>query len=337
MSHSPGVVRAAVLGLGYIGTQHLGTLAGLPDVSIVAVSDVDPVRLGSVRALLPVTVKGYERWEELLAEADFDALFVCTPPKHHALPAVAAMARGVHVFIEKPIARRAGDADELVASSRRSGTVCAIGYQWRAIDFLEELRNELAGQPLGLLAGRSVGPAVSRNWFVDWDTGGGILFELASHDIDLQRAIAGEVVEVQAAATDVPISDEPSPGFQSVLSLTMRFSSGAVGSIQVACCSRAVRPSWALDIVSAQGTFYLTLDPHFSMTAVSKGREIERTAHRPPKEANIARFLEAVRSADPGLVFCGPEEGSRTLAVVLACEKALATGGTVRVAAGAQW
>jgi predicted dehydrogenase len=337
MSKSPGIVRAAVLGLGYIGTQHLRTLAGLPDVAIVAVSDVDPAKLGSARASLPVTVKGYERWEELLAEADCDALFVCTPPNYHALPAIAAMERGIHVFIEKPIARRGGDADKLVAAAHRSGTVCAVGYQWRAIDFLEEMRNELVGQPLGLLAGRSIGPAVSRNWFVDWNSGGGILFELASHDIDLQRAIAGEVVEVQAAATDAPISDEPSPGFRSVLSITMRFSSGALGSIGVACCSRAVRPSWALDVVSAQGTFFLKLDPHFSMTAVSKGREIERTARRSPKEANIARFVEAVRSVDPGLVFCGPEDGGRTLAVVLACEKALATGGTVRVAAGAQW
>lgn len=337
MMKSPGVVRAAVLGLGYIGTQHLSTLAGLPGVSIVAVSDLDPARVGSARASLPVTVKGYERWEELLAGVDCDALFVCTPPEHHVLPAVAAMERGIHVFIEKPIARRAGDADEIVASFRRSGTVCAIGYQWRAIDFLKEVRSELEGQPLGLLAGRSFGPAVSRNWFVDWDTGGGILFELASHDVDLQRAIAGEVVEVQAAATDVPISDEPSPDFRSVLSLTMRFSSGTLGSVQVACCSRAVSPSWALDIMSAQGAFYLTLDPHFSMTAVSKGREIVRTAQCSPKVANIVRFLEAVRSADPGFVFCGPEEGARTLAVVLACEKALATGGTVRVADGAQW
>ena len=164
--------------------------------------------------------------------------------------------------------------------------MCAIGYQWRAIDFLDDLRAELRGQDIGLLASRGIGPAYARHWFVDWQQGGGILFELASHDIDLQRAIAGgvagDVVEVQAAATNVPIADDSVQGFQSVLSLTLRFESGALGAIAVARCSRSVVPSWAMDIVSARGAFYLTLDPHFSMTAVSNGREIRSRAQRPP-------------------------------------------------------
>src|SRR5262249_62029878 len=86
-----------------------------------------------------------------------------------------------------------------MAAAERSGTVCAVGYQWHALDLLEDLPGLLAGQQIGLLVGMSIGPTQSRPWFVDMRAGGGNLLERGSHHLDLVRTVGGEVVSVQAA------------------------------------------------------------------------------------------------------------------------------------------
>jgi myo-inositol 2-dehydrogenase / D-chiro-inositol 1-dehydrogenase len=324
------ILSVAIAGAGGIGSRHAVTLAQTPGVRLAAVADPDAFRLAHVAEKTGASI--YQRWDEMLEREKLDALFVCTPPAHHAAPALAALATGADVFLEKPMARTWADAETLVMSARRSGAVCAMGYQWRAVDFLPEVATELQSQQVGLLAGRSLGPpAPRRSWFLDWEKGGGILLELASHDIDLQRALVGEVTAVQAAAGQVSISPDTPQGFRSVLSLSLLFASGAVGTVAVAACPEGLPTSWALDIVSDRGAFFLRLDPEFTMTARSGGRDLNRTVSRDPSQANISRFIDAVRAGDPRLVCCDFEEGAKTLQVALACERALETGATVPV------
>src|SRR5262249_38501917 len=79
-------------------------------------------------------------------------------PRSHPEPAGGAPGRGLPVYLEKPIARTLEDAGAIVAAAERTGTVCAIGYQWHALDLLDDVHQLLAGQQIGLLVGTSVGP-----------------------------------------------------------------------------------------------------------------------------------------------------------------------------------
>jgi predicted dehydrogenase len=327
-----GKVAVAVVGLGGMGWRHAETLRSMAGVELRAVADLDADRRAAAHERWEVAT--YSSWEDLLEREPLDALFVSTPPLAHAAPALAALERQLAVFVEKPIARHLDEANALVEAQRRSGAVAAVGYQWRAVDFVEELREAVGAHRLGLLAGRSIGPARLRPWFTDWAQGGGVLLELASHDIDLQRAIAGEVVSVQAAATDVPIAGDVEPGVPSVLSITLRFRYGALGAVQVAWLARGLPPSWALDVVTDRAAYYAVLDPHFTLGGMVDGRTVSRAAGRAPAAANVARFVGAVRAGDPGDVFCDLADGARTLAVTLACEDAIATGETVTVGDG---
>jgi len=130
-------------------------------------------------------------------------VFVCVPPLAHREVAVAALEKGINVYLEKPIARGLEDARAIVDAAARSSSVCAVGYQWRAVEVLDDLRETLAGQEIGMQIGISFGPTKSRPWFLDRAQGGGNLLERASHTIDLERAIGGEVVAVKAAASRV--------------------------------------------------------------------------------------------------------------------------------------
>jgi predicted dehydrogenase len=325
-------VAVAVVGLGGMGRRHALTLRSMPGVELRAVADLDSERRAAAREQWGVAA--YGSWQDLLEREKLDALFVCTPPLSHADPALAAFECGIAVFVEKPITRHIEQANALVEGQRRTGVVAAVGYQWRAVDFLDDLLASIKDHHVGLLAGRSIGPSPPRPWLTDWEQGGGVLLELASHDIDLQRAVAGEVVSVQAAATDVPTAGTIEPGVRSVLSLTLRFDSGALGAVQVAWLERGLPTSWALDVITDRAAYYIVLDPEFKFSGMVDGRTLSRTAARSPGEANIARFIEAARAGDPGDVYCDLADATQTLAVALACESALTTGETVFIEDG---
>jgi predicted dehydrogenase len=86
-----------------------------------------------------------------------------------------------------------------------------------------------------------------------------------------------------------------------------------------------------VDVVATEATLHLTLDPEFSLRGVSKGQRVEARGSEHPFERTIARFLEAARAGDPSRVFCAPADAARTLAVAVACERALASGDTIAV------
>ena len=138
-----GMLRAGIIGAGWIGERHAETLAGRDDVAVTAVCDTDAGRAAAVAALSGAEV--FADWRQLLETAALDVLWVCTPPRVHAGPAIAALDRGLPLYLEKPIARSPGDARAIADAAARSGTVCAVGYQWHAVEVIDDLRLALAG------------------------------------------------------------------------------------------------------------------------------------------------------------------------------------------------
>src|SRR5436190_9436151 len=76
---------------------------GLATENVVAICDVDDNNLAEAKAKFP-GAKTYADWRKCLEQKDLDAILCCTPDHHHALIALAAMNRGLHVYMEKPIA-----------------------------------------------------------------------------------------------------------------------------------------------------------------------------------------------------------------------------------------
>lgn len=324
-------VRVGVVGLGGIGLSHLQVLSDLDQADVVAVADIDESRREEVARERDAA--SYADWSDLLESEDIEALVVCTPPAAHAAPVVAALEAGVHVFVEKPLARTAGDAAAIVAAAERTGQVCAVGYQWRAIDFLPTLRELLAGQEAALAIGASLGPTRARPWFLDHAAGGGILLELATHDIDLHRAIFGEIVAVAATASAVPLAQraDETAAIVNAMSLTLHYESGGLGLSNSAWTADGTPEVFFIQVAATDATLRIDLDPAFSLSGVSRGRQLEpRTVSEQPFRRNMARFLDVV-GAGGGEVFSTPPDARRALTVALACEQALESGTTVPV------
>ncbi|HEY2788094.1 MAG TPA: Gfo/Idh/MocA family oxidoreductase [Gaiellales bacterium] len=333
-------MRVAVVGAGAIAQTHAGHLAELGH-ELAGVCDPAAERARALAA--PAGARAYAGVEELLDGERPDAVLVCSPPADHAAAAAAAFGRGIPVYLEKPLARVFEDGRAIVAAWRDSGCVCAVGYQWRSLDILAAAREELHGSPPGLMVARSYGPTEpargdveaigSGSWFTDPRQSGGILFELASHDVDLLLALAGEAEAVQAtaAAGGLALRGREAGGLHDVVSLAVRFCAGGIGAVHVGWTTEGSRPVYEIDVLAADATLTLELDPRLRLRGRSGGREVDVRDRIAPRLHSQQRFFAAVEGGDPGGVACTPADALGTLAVVLAAETAIATGAVVPV------
>jgi myo-inositol 2-dehydrogenase/D-chiro-inositol 1-dehydrogenase len=325
------IVRVGVVGAGWIAHEHRRVLDSVPEAKLVAVCDLDLERAGELAAGTGARV--YRDWHDMLDREDLGALLVCTPPRSHAEPAVAALTAGLPVYLEKPIARTPADAAPIVGAAERSGTVCAVGYQWHALDLLADLPGLLAGQQIGVLVGTCTGPTQSRPWFLDKHAGGGNLLERGSHHLDLARAVAGEVAAVQAAAGRIRLARtaDAAGDIDDALTMLLQHASGALATIVVAWTRPGQPGRFSLDILASEATLRLALDPDFTLTGVSAAQQVTRRAAMHPFERSMRRFLHAVAERDPAAVACTPRDAAATLAVAAAAERALETSRAVPV------
>jgi myo-inositol 2-dehydrogenase / D-chiro-inositol 1-dehydrogenase len=327
-------LRAGIVGGGWIARRHVPAIDAAPDLELVASCDPDVSRAELIAE--PRGARAYERWEDMLANESLDVVWVCPPPLAHRWPAVAALESGIHVYLEKPIARTVDDAQAIAAAAARSEAICAIGYQWHASELIEDIRDALSGEAIGLLAGRNYGPVAARPWFMAREEGGGQILERGSHHIDLQRAIAGEIdaVEATAGSTQLAQADGAGGDIEDVLALTFHFRSGALGTVNMAWSRDGQPELYALDVIADDASMWLSLGPDdFRLRGTASGRELD-VRRSDPFERSVNRFLEVVRDGDRQRIVCTPDDAMRTLVVAQCCEQALAEGRRVAVPAG---
>jgi myo-inositol 2-dehydrogenase/D-chiro-inositol 1-dehydrogenase len=325
-------LRVGLVGAGWAAGEHAGSLATIDAATVVGVTDLDGRRASALAARVGAPVFG--SWSELIEGARPDALVIATPPGARVEPAVAALEAGIGVFLEKPVARTLDEAMAIVRAQARSGSVCAVGYQWRAAAAVDALRAAVSRAHVALLISAGVGITQARSWFADPRQSGGIVSERGSHHIDLQRAVAGDVARVRAVRGSVPLSGVPPTGagpLEDVVSLTLEFVSGAVGAVLVAWTPEDHASFHRLSVVSSDGAYELELDPWFSLRGSRAGVPVDAGSPDPPFVAGLARFCRAVRAHAPNDVACSALDAAGSLATALACERALSTGDTVAV------
>lgn len=182
-------LRVAVIGLGFMGRNHLRGYGELEEVEVVAVADPDETVLE--RAVRGHQVRPYRDYRRLLEREELDAVSIAVPTGLHREVALAAIEAGVHVLIEKPIAGTVEEGMEIAAAARCRGVKAAVGHVERFNPGLAEMKRQLAAGTIGRVhqvQARRVGPLQSRVRDV------GVVHDLATHDLDVMRYLLGEEV-----------------------------------------------------------------------------------------------------------------------------------------------
>src|SRR3954451_5788300 len=137
-------VRVGVIGCGEV-TQiiHLPTLSALADrFDVTALCDVDVTVLSRVADLWGVE-RRFQDAQALVESRDVDAVLIANPDEYHAETALAAIAAGKDVLVEKPMCLGVRECDEIVAAARSAGAVVQVGYMRRHAAALAEARRAL--------------------------------------------------------------------------------------------------------------------------------------------------------------------------------------------------
>ena len=195
-----------MLGCGRVFERfHLPALARVPDLTLVAACDTDETRLAWVRTRLPDIA--HVTSADGLGPLHADAALVLTPPATHRVLVEHALAAGLHVLVEKPMALEMAEARGMAHAARSAGRQLRVGFTRRFRPPYRLLRDRVQGAPhrVAAISCRLAFPSAAwdaRGGFLGVDAvGGGVHEDVLSHLVDLVRWISGvEPVRARARA-----------------------------------------------------------------------------------------------------------------------------------------
>ncbi|MGC4853425.1 Gfo/Idh/MocA family protein [Micromonospora sp. DT4] len=318
-----GRCRVGLVGAGGVAQRHARVLSGFDDVDIVGVTDVVPEAASALAG--QHGGQTFRDVAELLA-AGPDAVYVCVPPFAHGPAEEAVIDAGVPMFVEKPVAVDLSTAERVADLVARRGLRTAVGHHWRYLSVLDQARDLLAERPVRMVGGAWLDKVPPVDWWSRRDRSGGPVVEQAAHVLDLIRVLAGEVTEVTAYGDGTP---PPVDGadIDSVTTATLRFASGAVGTLSAACVL-GWKHRAGLEIL-ADG-LALSLSEDGLLIRDSDG---ERHAPADPEAARVAvdrAFVDAVRGVGDD-VRVPYAEALNTQRLALAVADSARSGRTVRL------
>jgi predicted dehydrogenase len=295
------MIRAGVIGVGSIGRHHVRIYNQFDDVQLVAVAEIDEARREGIARRYKIA--SYADYESMLAGEKLDVVSIAVPTVLHREVTLAALERGVHVLVEKPIAATVEEADEMIRHAEARQLVLTVGHVERFNPALAELKRRLAAGELGRVFqvyGRRLSP------FPAYIRDVGVVMDLATHELDIMRYLLGCEAERVYAETERNLHNQ----YEDMLSGTIKFENGIVGVLDINWLTPTkVRE---LRVTGERGMFlvdYLKQDLYFYENSkapnpwdamalfrgVGEGNVLKIQLNKvEPLEAELRAFLDAV-------------------------------------------
>ena len=306
------VLRAGVAGAGVFGGHHARKYASLPGVTLAAV--LDPHEERSEALAGPLGARVFDDLDSFLDAVD--VVTVASPASSHAAIALAALERGRHVYVEKPLADSVEDADALVRAARAAGSVLACGHQERVV-FRAMGLLDLPERPIRL-------EAVRRGTFTGRNADVSCVLDLMIHDIDLAMALnasPARVLRADGVVSKGPLADEAHAELVFGDGMTAVFDASRTARRRERTM-RAVFPSGevAIDFLARTFTDTTPFGLNAGFASTPDGRD--------PLGASVADFVAAVLGELPRPLVTG-EEAARALEAALEVDREAAKPSSV--------
>lgn len=307
-----------------MGRNHVRVWRDMPGVELVGVADPDADSAARVAAHFGVAA--YGDYAQLLEQERPEAVCVAVPTAQHHAICMECIARGIHVLVEKPIARTVAEGRDIVDAARAAGVVLTVGHIERFNPAIVDMKRRIDEGQLGRLYqlhARRLGPFPARIRDV------GVVVDLATHDLDVMRFLSGSDVRRLYAET----SREIHTSNEDLVSAVLRFENQALGILEINWLTPTkIRE---ITVTGERGMFradYLLQDLYFFENAKVEGPgwsaidhlrggvdEGSMTRYRVGRQEPLAReleaFLAAVRGDAP--VTVSGEDGLAALGLAL--------------------
>jgi predicted dehydrogenase len=327
-------VTLGFVGTGGIARSHLKRLAELEGVRIGAVCDVVEERARATAESYGGTI--YTDYRPMLEREKLDGLYICVPPAAHGprddgTPSAEILAaeRGVHLFVEKPVCLELEIGVQIRDAIERAGVLSSVGYGMRYQPAAEAMRRFCAGRTVGMVACDRWGgvPGDASHWWRQMAISGGQLHEMATHQLDLIRMLAGEITEVhkrEARMVNQDLENFTVPDSEVV---SFQLAGGGIGVITTCC---------AMVNGGGQGRLDLILEGHLLLkygnppqVQPEGAAAIEMPSE--PIPTIDAAFVDAIRRRDPSPIRSTYADGLKSAAVTIAANQSAREGRPVVV------
>ena len=254
--------------------------------------------------------------EEAVADPAVDAVYIALPVAFHAAVAIAALRAGKHVLCEKPMTMNFAEAERMVAegraASRASGRLFGVSYYRRLYPKLIRAKQLIAegaiGRPLLAEANcHSWFEIAGREWLAEPAlSGGGPLYDIASHRIDAMNCLFGKPEHARGLRSNavhrIAVEDSAT--------VLMQFQDGVHAVVDVRWNSRVARDQFR--IIGENGE--INLDPlngpELRVTNVAGSRTELLPPHANLHFPIVENFVDAILANDPARLACPAEQAA---------------------------
>jgi predicted dehydrogenase len=304
-------IRAAVVGVGYLGKFHADKYASLPEVDLVGVVDSDAARAAEVSAA--VGAHAFSDYRELAGKVDLVSIVV--PTSMHYETASFFLNNGIHVLLEKPITTTVKEAEDLISIADGKGLVLQVGHLERFNPALEAVRKDIIHP--GFIDAIRVAPYKPRGTDVS------VVLDLMVHDLDLIcTLIDSDIASISASGACV-FSSAPD-----IANARIEFRNGATANVTAS----RISPKGERRMLIFQEDAYISVDFQNRRAAISRKGEGESApgvpavvSHEievPQKDqilVEISAFVDAVKTKSVPAVT--GTDGMRALEIALRIEE----------------
>jgi predicted dehydrogenase len=305
------MLRTAVIGVGHLGKQHARIHAALAlegRSQFVGICEIDQARGHEIASQHNVTLSS--DWRGLIGNVE--AVSLAVPTESHAEIACGLLNAGIHVLVEKPIARTIDEADAMVAVARNSSAILQVGHTERFNPAMIALRPHVRA-PVYFEIHR-VGQFTARSLDID------VVLDLMIHDLDIVQWLVGEDVEVtNVHAVGIPILTNR----VDAANARIEFATGAVANITASRVGtekiRKMRFFQPRDYVIVDYANNYASISNLAPSATSPWPGVQTQVFEvndvEPLRAQIESFFDAAINRTPPIV--SGEDGRRALSLAL--------------------
>lgn len=239
------ILKIAILGMGNMGRAHAGSIMKMENVELVALcsNPVDDAKKFAEENNLACKV--FDDGFKMIEEVEMDMIYICLPPFAHNGQLEAAADKGIHIFVEKPIALNLERGRNMLKAVERNRVITQVGYHMRFGSAVKKLKKYMedgtAGKPTLYMANYECN-SLHGPWWRDITKCGGQVFEQVIHLYDMSLYLMGEALSVNGYVANLCHQDVEGYTVEDTSVCNIRFLNGTLGSICGSNCS--IRNQW---------------------------------------------------------------------------------------------
>lgn len=346
------MIKLAIVGTGGVAHGHVRHFKSIPGCRLVACCDVMRGRAAEFAATHQIPA-AYLDIDEMFAQEAIDAISNCTPDAFHAPLSLKAIAKGIHVLCEKPLATNYPDAQRMADMARRKGVINMVNFSYRNSSAIHKAHQLVAQGAVGRVVHFEA--SYLQSWLVgkqwgDWRVGAnwlwrlsekmgskGVLGDIGVHILDFASYPAGNIASVNCRLKC--FHKAPGDKLRGVTLdandsafITVELANGALGTIHTSRWATGYANCLELRIHGDQGAIHINLDKSYTQLEICRGKDIDKVQWKTvacAKTPNLhQRFITSIKTGkndQPDFA-----RGAAIQKVIDACFASDKTGRTVK-------